>query len=73
MEFGDEFLSAEFIWRKIGRHDFCRAEFFGQAGARPSRLLLAIHYSPLAVRYSPFTIRFLFGSSGASPSQRFAD
>jgi len=73
MKFGDGFLSAEFIWRKFGRHDFCRAEFFSRAGARPSRLLLAVRYSPLAARYSPFTIRFLFGSSGASLSQRFAD
>ena len=51
------FMSAEFIRRKFWRaHLLMRREFFGSAGALPSRKV--IHQSPIASRYSlPFSAR----------------
>jgi hypothetical protein len=53
--------------------DVPRKEFFGSAGALPSRKKkpFAIRHSPFTIRYSPFANRF--GSAGASLSQNFAD
>jgi hypothetical protein len=54
--------------------DVPRKEFFGSAGALPSRKKpFAIRHSPFTIRYSPFANRRRFGSAGASLSQNFAD